>query len=127
MEIFGTKKNNKSLQLQGIDIMLTIDEIDSLIAFLEASKKHFIERQKNRFVAKLIKKNDEYCAENISSYVAIVESGHEIIEDHLHYRDWLSRDVTVPLDIVLHTNFIAIKSDNGGITWKNENRNSNGK
>ena len=47
MEILRTVKK-KTLKLDSIDIVLTIDEIDNLISLIVHTKKQFIEQQSER-------------------------------------------------------------------------------
>lgn len=116
MKIVGTRKN-KTQNLDEVDILLTIDELDHLIEFLEFTKKDFIERQKDSSVKKVIKNGDDYEAEDITSYFEIVKMKNTVIDYHSHFIDWSERDL--PIDIVIHTTFEAEEKDDDKFSWIN--------
>jgi len=122
IQILGTTKS-KTVTLKAIDIVLTIDEIDDLMAFLAHAKKSFVERQEDCSVKKLIKKDGVFGSEDITSYAKVVELGHETFDYHSHYCEWKGLGFDYQPDIVMHTTFKAEKKADDTFVWINEESN----
>ena len=120
MKIIGTTKEQRTVKLKQIDIQLKICDIDNLINFLSECKKEFIERQQDCSVKKMTLKNKKIFLENILNYDIIKNSGYELLDCHVHYKDWSKINLDEEEEIVIHTHFKAKKKEDGTFIWINE-------
>jgi hypothetical protein len=121
MKFIATNKRNRVLSPNSIDFILTIDEIDKLIGFLNDTKNQFISRRADCFVSRIVKQNGERVIDNITKYDVLKELKYDVIEDHYHMIDSPKYNCLDGQDIIVHTMFKARKDENGGFTWVNRN------
>lgn len=121
MKLIGSNKSGKTVNLERVDLQLTISEIDKLIDFFKACKKDFNSRQQDCSIKRIVMKNDEVNYEVFTTYRDVKAIGSEIIDCELHYVDWCNdkKRLFVDKDIVIHTPFKAKKKEDGSFTWEN--------
>ena len=64
-------------------------------------QKKFVERQEDNSIKRVLE-------DDITSYDKVVELGNDIIDQHLHYKDWSKKSPSN--DIIIHTTFEAKSS-----------------
>jgi type 1 glutamine amidotransferase len=130
MKILG-KKKNKLVNVDKIEIALTIKELETLIGYLNQVKSEFNERQKENDIVKVKESDGIINLEKIINYTELVESGNETIGCHSHFKDCVQENDYDGTDIIIHTAFKAKENEDGTFCWENisldENINGNKK
>ena len=120
MKIINNETIKKEVFSQ-IELLVTIDELDDLIEFFKSAKKQFVKRR-NDCSIKLVKlENDKIKIEKITGYSKLIASGNDLIEDHIHFKDWTKKkdQECVEPDIVVHTMFKAKQNIDDTFDWAN--------
>ena len=118
MKLIGQEEKT----IKDINIILTIDELNDFIKFLNHAKKQFIKRKNDNSIKFIKCEEGKINIETVTNFEKLFDFDKNIVEDHAHYVDWYFSKYhkSLETDIVVHTIFEAKRNSDDSFIWINK-------
>lgn len=108
--------------IKDINIILTIDELNDFIKFLNHAKKQFVKRKNDNSIKFIKCEEGKINIETVTNFEKLFDFDKNIVEDHAHYVDWYFSKYhkSLETDIVVRTIFEAKRNSDDSFIWINK-------